>query len=1680
MTKSNVEDDSAPLTLNTGQRLALNLDSHIVIDAGAGTGKTMTIVERVVQHYLEKDQRATRLLPKPERPRELEGGTLISPSSQRMNLQDWEGLLPAEVVLLTFTVAAADQMRDKLRKKISRLQSGSFTTSGEIDADPRITHEGFPEQLLMLLEDAPIGTIDSFFNQLVSPYRSYLGDEFGEDVVTESDIIRITEQSINTLWRLPNSANLYGDAVDAGIPSNDVEAVLAARDRITQHYSGRNRATSILNPIISKSIFISEGERGLLGLDGRVDPERLQQRLMSSIRSEDIEEVTISIQSIIEEFVDCVRSYPRLWADGWEAGTRIDVLSSLSDEGPPTDDWQRLIWLSRVFMCIVGGSLLEVDGWNPFPSGKLPDNHNYPWRPGIESYTALKGQDKSTVQDIWKNCQLRASNLLGSDAGQRVKHHSLLALILDSREGTIVPECARFNLSHLPEDLPERLPNGISPERYSFNIEAEARNLDDIRTILRGLAGIVDALKEREEVHEHRDVALLAGDLLLDSCPRICRTFYPEPLISALDSIGENTWRDDHIHRAYVVLDEMDANPELAGSSASNLAEIRRDLDARYQRLRQIRRRYRAFIIDEAQDNSPLQWRILSRLWGPRDFLASDDLNEPDTDWQPTVCYVGDMKQSIYAFRQAEVAGFRQFAHRLRSINRHEYENISELTREPALRSDVASRDPRFSHSRQIVRASQLSQENARNLTEWINFETTEGITPLSPEEVVARSEGEISLTTNYRTEGELLHVMNEWWEDIFSDRHRFFPDADYYATAQRLLPSPGKEINRGTLEWICPVMDDGEENPPTELTTYIDPFESGKADSNERQAMMIAKRIQAMTQGRETRVMRPDGNWVTIPASESPVRYSDIMVLMASRSKIRDALIRHLRDHNIPVQADREGGLMERPVVADLDGLIQFIARPNSRFAAAWVARSSLIGMSDAELQSFLSTRQHENLLSRLIEYSSNPRQRALVQRWIDLSSSGRIVDLLQETIDQSDLLTAHCDEGSIQDVERFIDEVRSISDSVGGDAIVIADRLRDLREQTGRALEAKNTPERDAVQLMTIHNSKGLESKVVFVTDLFSAKGIITLTNETQSRLIVSPEFFAGHPAPWPGNKYPISAMWEHAKKIAQKRKNAEARRLLYVAATRAEEHLVIVGSPDKTNWQEDSGLHLPWRYSATQTTLGQMWVESLRQASHRRGESSDDSPWLSIDDDNQPHPLNSEKGPDRILNPSSLRFDGWLRAEQEGHPKMGINIYHNPECLISENADENVLHSPLVRQTMLHEAATDERVADSEISSRLETGARIRLAPHRLSKIDSCPRRNWFETRGGLKPDSISSSNQLLDEDDDSRSPRQMDEPNIESEDSNLPSPTELGLIVHRMFEVGIGNPGPSGKKPSIPIPTTWSNEVNSRLLDSELMTEVFAELLPKGVDVAKTSEIISLMMRRIEEGHVGRLSNAEIINGERVEGLRTEYPFSISNQISFEPLSRTRWTPDGEQNLANISNAFVDMDGSIDLVLCSTHQDGSSSIRPVDLKTEQAESILTGSGKLLDAYGNTSTSPANEAELDMLEHHRLQLALYHRALEKMEASRPEGQRRHVARPAILVGVSGRLVVYPEDMFAAAKSDLDKILATAARMELVTELPLTDFQRKPASESHICNLCPFSRGDLPICGPLEELTL
>ena len=88
------------MELNVGQRLALAIDMHLILDAGAGTGKTQSIVGRTIEHYLSIDQRATRLLPPGPRPLPLPAGSLRIGLSEREDLTEWQGLLPSEVVVL--------------------------------------------------------------------------------------------------------------------------------------------------------------------------------------------------------------------------------------------------------------------------------------------------------------------------------------------------------------------------------------------------------------------------------------------------------------------------------------------------------------------------------------------------------------------------------------------------------------------------------------------------------------------------------------------------------------------------------------------------------------------------------------------------------------------------------------------------------------------------------------------------------------------------------------------------------------------------------------------------------------------------------------------------------------------------------------------------------------------------------------------------------------------------------------------------------------------------------------------------------------------------------------------------------------------------------------------------------------------------------------------------------------------------------------------------------------------------------------------------------------------------------------------------------------------------------------------------------------------------------------------
>ncbi len=122
---------------------------------------------------------------------------------------------------------------------------------------------------------------------------------------------------------------------------------------------------------------------------------------------------------------------------------------------------------------------------------------------------------------------------------------------------------------------------------------------------------------------------------------------------------------------------------------------------------------------------------------------------------------------------------------------------------------------------------------------------------------------------------------------------------------------------------------------------------------------------------------------------------------------------------------------------------------------------------------------------------------------------------------------------------------------------------RLR--QESSDREGAAATDAGSDAVRILTIHGSKGLEFPVVFVADLSGP------TSRCADPFLVQPQSVGGEIAPVVGLKLPKIAPYDGAATIQHVRfaKELEAReieeekRCLYVACTRAEELLVISGA-------------------------------------------------------------------------------------------------------------------------------------------------------------------------------------------------------------------------------------------------------------------------------------------------------------------------------------------------------------------------------------------------------------------------------------------------------------------------------------------------------------------------------------
>ena len=210
-----------------GRRAAqLRFSGTLVLEAGAGTGKTTTLVARILAWSLGHGWQAAS-----ER--------LEETSDERIAAATLGG-----VVAITFTEAGAAEMATRVASALAQLTSASGTALPgfdvellELDAD---TVQRRAQQLLGALDHLTVETIHAFCRQLLTahPLAAGLHPEVNVDPdlrLTEEIVFEVVEQAVRRAYQRPRRQPLAELATLAVGPDLIVDTVVGLRSAGLEH-----------------------------------------------------------------------------------------------------------------------------------------------------------------------------------------------------------------------------------------------------------------------------------------------------------------------------------------------------------------------------------------------------------------------------------------------------------------------------------------------------------------------------------------------------------------------------------------------------------------------------------------------------------------------------------------------------------------------------------------------------------------------------------------------------------------------------------------------------------------------------------------------------------------------------------------------------------------------------------------------------------------------------------------------------------------------------------------------------------------------------------------------------------------------------------------------------------------------------------------------------------------------------------------------------------------------------------------------------------------------------------------------------------------------------------------------------------------------------------------------------
>jgi ATP-dependent helicase/nuclease subunit A len=295
---------------------------------------------------------------------------------------------------------------------------------------------------------------------------------------------------------------------------------------------------------------------------------------------------------------------------------------------------------------------------------------------------------------------------------------------------------------------------------------------------------------------------------------------------------------------------------------------------------------------------------------------------------------------------------------------------------------------------------------------------------------------------------------------------------------------------------------------------------------------------------------------------------FGDFLILTRKKKSL-STYTRALEHMQVPIEVSGAGAFAESNEVAQLALLLRALSDPQDAVALVGVLRGPLFGISDPDL---FAWRQAGGWFSLFVDADTSPVG-ARLPRVDDALSALRqyyrwtrvlpAAPALERILEHSGYLAlAATSRGGVEagDLLHAVDRVRQAV----ANGRTLAAAARALEQDLETASEVESLPlepgRADVVRLMNLHKAKGLEAPVVFLAD--PCGGFKPRVDVRIIREGVTARGYFKITTPWGKGTRTVAqpAGWDVYEAEEQAYLQAEDTRLLYVAATRAREILVV----------------------------------------------------------------------------------------------------------------------------------------------------------------------------------------------------------------------------------------------------------------------------------------------------------------------------------------------------------------------------------------------------------------------------------------------------------------------------------------------------------------------------------------